>query len=57
MIEFSKHRGYGKVDTPEVKVIGGVHGNELASRELLIEFAQYLCDNYRKDFTVKEVGS
>ncbi|GAB6030074.1 hypothetical protein CHUAL_005754 [Chamberlinius hualienensis] len=40
---------------PEIKFVGGLHGNELAEREVLIEFIKYLVSHYGKDDVVSEL--
>lgn len=38
---------------PRVKLVGGVHGNEIFSIELMVRFALYLAENYNTDSTIK----
>ena len=40
---------------PEVRFIAGLHGNDLVGREVLLQFATYLCEAYNKDDAVKKV--
>lgn len=38
---------------PDVKYIGGIHGNEAVGRELLLHLIQYFVTNYHTDSYIK----
>ncbi|CAH1802479.1 unnamed protein product [Owenia fusiformis] len=55
VLEIAKSPGNHRVDVPEVKFVAGIHGNEMAGPELMLQLARHLVDNYRKDSLITEL--
>lgn len=41
---------------PRIMFVGNVLGEEMSSREVLLQLVVYLCDAYRQDLFMKKVG-
>jgi len=48
VIAFSSNPQEHEILVPEFKYVGNMHGNEVTGRELLLQMAEYLCDQYNK---------
>ena len=44
-----------EIDEPSVKLVGNIHGNDVAASELLLNLIEYLLNNYENDFRVASI--
>ena len=49
VLEISKNPGKHDPGEPEVKLVGGIHGEEAIGKEILLQFIKLLCEKYDKD--------
>ena len=49
VLEISGNPGKHDPGEPEVKLVGGIHGEEAISKEILLQFIKLLCEKYDKD--------
>ena len=52
---FGEHVDKHITGIPEIKLIGGQHGNEAIGRELLIKFIEFLCTTEVKEINILKV--
>jgi len=53
-LEISKKTGKPEAK-PNVKIVGGIHGDEPGGRVLTVALAEWLCDNYQKDPNANDI--
>ena len=47
--------GGGGQGRPKVRLVAGLHGNDMVGREMALEFARSLCSRYKDDYKTKQV--
>lgn len=54
-LEISNRPGAAEPSKPKLRFSAGIHGNAPVGTELLLEFAAFLCINYRKNQAIARV--
>ncbi|XP_013784896.1 carboxypeptidase D-like [Limulus polyphemus] len=55
VLEISAHPGKHQPGIPEVRYLGGLHGNDLVTTELLLQLANHILSHYGRDTAITEL--
>ena len=54
-MEVTERPGIHVEGKPEVRFIGGIHGNHVVGKELLVQLLWSLCSRYNDDYATTQV--
>ena len=54
MMDFGPETGDARY-VPEILIVGGLHGDEAAGYEMMMQLSVHLCLNYHRDYIAKKV--